>query len=135
MKKIIIVACVLMLVGAGCVKSSNQKNPVTGAKNENQPQNTIEKLKGLVGSAKMTDEIYAEMMIEVTRNTLKNPERSQEETLIEVEKIQKKIQDKYGIGAVEYGMYVQALSGDKVRSAALQEKLTPILLELMKTGN
>ena len=134
MKKIIIIACVLMLVGAGCAKAPKQINSVTGDKNENQPQSTVEKLKGLVGSAKMTDEIYIELMTEIARDTFKNPGRSQEETLVEIGKITKKIQDKYGISDIESNTYTQALREDKVRSAALQEKLAPIILELMKSG-
>ena len=122
---VVLIAGAFLWKGGFLRKSAETAQPQTA-------QSEIEKLKGLVNSAKMTDEIYIEMMTEIAQNTFKNPGRTQEETLAEIGKINEKIQNKYGISNAEYVRYAQALNEDKVRFAAMQEKLIPIMTELLK---
>lgn len=81
--------------------------------------------------AKMTDEMYLKMTTEIAQNAIKNPVPTFQEAMLNETN---KILNKYGISEVEFGMYVQALSNDEVRSAAMNEKLQQIMSELLKTG-
>lgn len=90
-------------------------------------------------SNKMTDEIYIEAMtqgakITAENYTAKDSTLSSEEMWNQVQSEMNKVIDKYGISDLEAATYFKALSEDKVRSAAMQEKLLPIMLELLKNG-
>lgn len=80
-------------------------------------------------SNKVTDDIYLKIMTDTAKITINNPGQTQETIASEM----KSILSKYGISDVEFATYAQALSTDKVRSAAMQEKLVQIMSDLFKT--
>jgi len=80
-------------------------------------------------SKKMTDEIYIKMMTEIGKIAINNPGQAQDVISNETNKIL----NKYGVTDAEFATYAKALSEDKVRSAAMQEKLVQMMSELMKT--
>lgn len=82
-------------------------------------------------SNKMTDEIYIKIGTEIVKNTyINNPGPGQ--TQETPENVLKNMLSKYGISEEEFGRYSQALAADKVRSAAIQEKMVQITVDLMK---
>lgn len=86
-------------------------------------------------SNKMTDEVYIKIMTDAAKITAQsytagNSGQTPETTENEMENLLRK----YGISEEEFGRYMQALQADKVRSAAMQEKLVKIMTEWLKTG-
>ncbi len=117
-KKILIIAAVVVILIAGVFLwkggSPGQKGGIM------QP---------VIGN-KMTDAIQIEIMTELAKNAINNPDQSQDETLKETNAIL----SKYGITPVEYGEYIQALYADKTRSAEMDAKQQQIMLDLLKNG-
>ncbi len=126
-KKLIIGAAVVVVLIAGAVL---WKGGFLG-----QGVGVVSPGLGVLLSNKMTDAIYLEAMTAIAQNTIKNytansSTLTQEEVLNETKKIYSEIFVKYGISEEEFGRYSQALNEDKVRSAAMQEKLQQIMSDL-----